>query len=96
MVWVDRIEAGRFEDTNRLFEPPARCDLRVTREGTAKYGADRAVKLVRPVFDPRRPTMLMLARYQPFHDSHKSLIVEAINRVGPVCLATRDAHGMDA
>src|SRR5262245_64407423 len=32
-IWVDRITAGRFEDTNRMFEAPKRFDLRVTSEG---------------------------------------------------------------
>ena len=29
-VWMDTIEAGRFEDTNRVFEPPATFTYRVT------------------------------------------------------------------
>lgn len=28
-VWVDRIESGRFEDTNKLFVPPSQYDLRI-------------------------------------------------------------------
>jgi len=28
-IWVDRIEAGRFEDTNKMFVPPEHFDLRV-------------------------------------------------------------------
>ena len=30
IIWVDRIKAGRFEDTNKLFVPPERYDFRVT------------------------------------------------------------------
>ena len=30
IIWVDRIKAGRFEDTNKLFVPPERFDFRVT------------------------------------------------------------------
>lgn len=29
-IWVDRIAAGRFEDTNKLFVPPVNYDLRIT------------------------------------------------------------------
>ena len=29
-IWVDRIKEGRFPDTNRLFEPPARWDVRAS------------------------------------------------------------------
>lgn len=31
-IWVDRIGESRFEDTNRLFRPPERCDVRVGPE----------------------------------------------------------------
>ena len=40
VVWVDRIKVSRFEDTNRLFEPPTEYDLRVTSEGTPQFWAD--------------------------------------------------------
>ena len=36
-IWVDRISAGRFEDTNRMFVPPERFDLRVSAEGAPQY-----------------------------------------------------------
>ncbi len=38
VVWVDRIKTSRFADTNRLFEPPARYDIRVSSSGTPKNG----------------------------------------------------------
>jgi len=37
IVWVDRIKQGAFEDTNKMFVPPERCDLRVSSEGTVEY-----------------------------------------------------------
>jgi hypothetical protein len=40
-VWVDRIDAGRFEDTNRLFEPPDAFDVRVTADGRPEEWAER-------------------------------------------------------
>jgi hypothetical protein len=95
VIWIDRIKAGRFEDTNRLFEPPAQFDLQVTREGTPEYWADEAARQLRPVFDPKKPTALMVGRYQPFHDAHRTLVLEAIQRVGQVCIAVRDTQGTD-
>jgi len=29
-VWMDTIKAGRFEDTNKMFESPAKCDYHVS------------------------------------------------------------------
>ena len=48
VIFVDRIDAGRFEDTNRLFVPPARYDLRVDAQGTPEAWAERACRLIRP------------------------------------------------
>jgi adenylylsulfate kinase len=31
-VWVDTITEGRFEDTNKLFEPPTTYDFRITTQ----------------------------------------------------------------
>ena len=30
IIWVDRIKAGRFKDTNRIFVPPDVWDLRIS------------------------------------------------------------------
>src|SRR5215475_988536 len=96
VIWIDRIKSGRFEDTNRVFVPPTHVDLRVGPEGAPEYWADEAAKLLRPVFDSKKPTALMIGRYQPFHDGHRALILEAIERVGQVCIAVRDTQGTDA
>jgi shikimate kinase len=40
VVWVDRIREGRFADTNKLFRPPGRFDIRVTAGGTPRHWAD--------------------------------------------------------
>jgi len=47
VVWVDRIKAGRFEDTYRLFVPPEQYDVRVTAEcDYPTYYVDLITKLV--------------------------------------------------
>lgn len=93
VVWMDRIQAGRFEDTNRLFVPPERYDVRVTAEGAPEFWVEHIAGLLRPVFDPKRPTALFIGRWQPFHDGHKALIEEGVRRVGQACIAIRDVPG---
>jgi cytidyltransferase-like protein len=95
-IWVDRIDAGRFDDTNRMFVAPEHFDLRVKPEGAPQYWAEQALALLRPPFDPQKPTALFIGRYQPFHDGHQRLIEEGLRRVGQVCVAVRDTHGIDA
>jgi adenylylsulfate kinase len=95
VIWMDRIQAGAYEDTNRLFVPPDHYDLRVTANGAPEYWAEQAMELLRPIFDWQRPTALFIGRYQPFHDGHRALIAEGLRRVGQVCVAVRDTHGTD-
>ena len=95
-IWLDRIDAGRFEDTNRMFVAPKRFDLRVTHQGTPQYWAEQALARLRPAFDPQKRTALFLGRYQPFHPGHQRLIEEGLRRVGQVCIAVRDTHGIEA
>lgn len=94
-IWVDRIRAGRFDDTNRLFTAPARFDLRVSPEGAPQYWAERVMARLRPAFDPQKPTALFLGRYQPFHTGHRRLIEEGLRRVGQACIAVRDTYRID-
>ena len=54
-IWVDRIDAGRFEDTNRMFVAPERVDLRVGAEGTPQYWAEQALARLRPRSTRRSP-----------------------------------------
>ena len=95
IIWVDRIQAGRFEDTNQMFVAPDRFDLRVEAEGAPQYWAEKALMLLRPTFDPQQPTALFIGRYQPFHGGHQRLIEEGLRRVGQVCIAVRDTQGID-
>jgi cytidyltransferase-like protein len=94
-IWVDRIDAGRFDDTNRLFIPPARFDFRVPPEGTPRYWAEHILARLRPAFDPQKPTALFVGHFQPFHAGHRRLIEEGLRRVGQACVAVRDTHRND-
>ena len=43
----------------------------------------------------KKPTVQMLGRWQPFHDGHYALFLEAIKKTGQVCIQVRDVHGVD-
>jgi adenylylsulfate kinase len=95
VVFVDRIKAGPYADTNKMFVPPERVDLQVTAEGSPEHWTEEVMRRLRPIFDQRKPTALFLGRYQPFHDGHKALIVAGLERVGQACIAVRDTQGID-
>ena len=46
-------------------------------------------------FDWKKPTTLMLGRYQPFHDGHLALFLEALKKTGQVLIAVRDTANID-
>jgi adenylylsulfate kinase len=37
LVWVDRIQHSRFEDTNQMFSPPKEFHIRVLNEGEVDF-----------------------------------------------------------
>ena len=46
-------------------------------------------------WDNKKPTALMLGRWQPFHDGHHTLFKEIIKKTGQVCIQIRDVQGVD-
>ncbi len=62
IIWTDRIDAGRFEDTNRMFAAPTRFDFRVGPEGAPEYWAEQILRRLRPVTAMRGTDAL---RWQP-------------------------------
>jgi len=95
VVWVNRTPVRDFADTTKLFEQPQNADVVVNDEGTPLYWATKIKNTLVPTFNSKAPTAFMLGRYQPFHDGHKNLILEALKRVGQVCIAIRDTQGTD-
>ncbi len=94
IVFVDRIKTSRFDDTNRMFSPPTHYDVRVGEHGAPRYWAEQIFAKLRPTFDPKKLTALVIGRFQPFHDGHRILIEESLRRVGQVCVGVRDTQGV--
>lgn len=93
-VFVDTGKPTPYADTKSLFVPPEACHYRVFTQDCEFHAAVIAA-LLKPssAFDWKKPTALFVGRYQPFHDGHKALILEGIERVGQACIAVRDTTG---
>ena len=46
VIFVDRVQSGRFDDTNRMFVPPDNYDVRVVAEGSPEYWAEMIYSLL--------------------------------------------------
>lgn len=96
-IWMDTIDSGRYEDTNRAFVPPDVYDFRITEQNAERWvefvGTHILENRRRPRFDWQRETALLLGRYQPWHTGHRALFERAIEKSGQVIIQVRDCQG---
>jgi nicotinamide riboside kinase len=96
-VWMDTIDKGRYEDTNRAFIAPTVYDFRISEQNSEKWSVYIADHILsnqrRPVFDWRKETVQMLGRWQPWHPGHRALFERLLERTGQVVIQIRDVQG---
>ena len=95
-VFMDTIDEGRFEDTNKVFEKPEDSDdvdFTITDLHSDHYAQVITNTLI--TFNWRNPTVQMLGRWQPFHDGHIALFERAVNKTGQVAIQVRDCQDWD-
>ena len=96
-IWMDTIEAGRYEDTNKAFVPPEVYDFRITEQNADKWvqyvGSMILEEKRRPAFDWKKETVQMLGRWQPWHAGHRALFERALAKTGQVVIMIRDCQG---
>ena len=95
IVWVDTIDKGRFEDTNKIFVKPKKFDFKVITKNAEIWAYQIADQLIPYKWDNKKPTAQMLGRWQPFHDGHYALFEEIITKTGQVCIQVRDGKEVD-
>lgn len=96
-VWVDTIDEGRYDDTNKAFVAPEVYDFRVTEQNAEKWAEFIGMHILenrrRPTFDWKKETVQMLGRWQPWHPGHKALFERSIAKTGQVVIQIRDCQG---
>jgi adenylylsulfate kinase len=96
-IWMDTIEEGRFEDTNRMFVPPEVYDFRITEKNAERWAEFVGNHIIenrrRPTFNWQKETVQMLGRWQPWHAGHRALFERAIAKTGQVVIQIRDCQG---
>jgi adenylylsulfate kinase len=92
LIYMDTIKEGRFEDTNKMFEAPTDYDWSFLNHTLEAY--DKASVIIEEfkLHDWSAPTTLMLGRYQPWHEGHHALYVEAGKRTEQVLLGVRNTY----
>lgn len=92
LIYMETIEESRFEDTNKIFETPDKFDMAfISHDLNANEKSSEIIKQFK-LHDWSAPTTLMLGRYQPWHEGHHALYVEAGKRTGQVMLGVRNTY----
>jgi len=91
LIWIDRIKEGRFADTNKIWQDPV-PDLRIVDGLTVEQEVELVINTFN-LYDWRKPTTLMLGRYQPWHEGHQALLEKAYERTEQVVVGVRDTQG---
>lgn len=91
IIWVNRIEKGRFSDTNKIWENPTCFDVEIPTGMSITEEAELVIFHC-GLYDWRKPTTLMLGRYQPWHEGHHALYGEAGKRTDQVVLGVRNTY----
>lgn len=96
-IWLDTIDEGRYEDTNKMFIDPEVYDFRITEQNAEKWADFVAEHIIdnrrRPRWDNKKETVQMLGRWQPWHAGHRALFERAIAKTGQVAIMVRDCQG---
>jgi hypothetical protein len=91
VVWMNRKPVRDFPDTTAMWETPHNVDLMF--DDLIEYtDAARIACIDFQMHDWRRPTTLMLGRYQPWHEGHYALYEEAGKRTDQVMLGVRNTY----
>jgi hypothetical protein len=91
LIWVNRIKEGRFVDTNKMWEDPKFSDVEILNGLSIAEEAELVIFHC-GLYDWRKPTTLMLGRYQPLHEGHHALYDEAGKRTDQVVLGVRNTY----
>ncbi len=96
-IWIDTIDQGRYDDTNKAFVPPDVYDFRITEQNAEKWAEFVGQHILdnrrRPTFDWQKETVQMLGRWQPWHEGHRKLFERSIAKTGQVAIMIRDCQG---
>jgi hypothetical protein len=96
-IWMDTIDEGRYDDTNKMFVEPEIYDFRVTEQDGDKWAGfiaeHIAFNLRRPKWDGKKETVQMLGRWQPWHAGHRALFERAVEKTGQVSIMVRNCQG---
>lgn len=92
IVWMNTIKKGRYKNMNKIFEKPKSVDFEITNKNAKLNALIIADKFKKYNWNNKKPTSLMMGRYQPFHDGHLKLFEKILLLNEQVLIFIKDVY----
>ena len=95
LVLMDTIKNGRYQNTNKIFKNPKKSDYIIYKKEDFKLHVIKIYNKIKKYnWKNKKPSILMLGRWQPWHLGHRILFEKAIQKTGQVMIYVKDIHGL--
>lgn len=94
IIWMDTINKSRFTNINKIFNKPKKYNLRVTSKDSDLWSIAAKDLVFKYKWNNKKPTILMLGRFQPWHYGHRRLFEEILKKTGQVIIQVKDVTGI--
>ena len=94
IVWMNTIKKGRYKNMNNIFEKPKSVDFEITDKNAKLNSLIISDKLKKYNWNNKKPTSLMMGRFQPFHEGHLKLFEKILLLNEQVLIFIKDVYNI--
>lgn len=91
-VWMNTIRKSRYNKMNIIFQKPKKIDYEINNKNSNLHCNIIYDKLIPYRWNNRKPTSLMMGRFQPFHDGHLKLFEKILLINEQVLIYVKDVY----
>ena len=92
IVWMNTIKKSRYPRINKIFQKPKNFDIKVDTKDADFWCKIILDKIFSYYWDNKKPTSLLLGRWQPFHEGHYKLFLQALKKTDQVIFYVKDVY----
>ena len=92
VVWMDTIKKSRYPRINKIFQKPKKYHIRVTTKNANLWSKVITDKIYPYQWKNKNSTVSMLGRWQPFHEGHFQLFLNAYQKGDQVIIYVKDVY----
>tara|TARA_Y100000741_G_C17942582_1_gene432438 strand:- start:91 stop:597 length:507 start_codon:yes stop_codon:yes gene_type:complete len=89
---MNTIKKSRYPRINKIFQKPKNFDIKVDTKDADFWCKIILDKISSYYWDNKKPTSLLLGRWQPFHEGHYKLFLQALKKTDQVIFYVKDVY----